>query len=97
MHIHVHIYREIHTHTGIHTDSYTHECTYTHTHICTCTHAFILKESEGMTQEVKGLAAKSEDLSSIPGIHVVEGENDSHKLSSDLGTWVVECKPTHAK
>lgn len=69
-----------------------------HTHTCTCTHAFILKlESEGMTQEVKGLAAKSEDLSSIPGIHMVEGENDSHRLSSALVTWVVECKPTHAK
>lgn len=31
-------------------------------------------------------AAKSNDLSSIPGTHIVEESDDSHKLSSDLHT-----------
>lgn len=39
----------------------------------------IVMELDGGTGEVapwvKGLASKSKDLSSIPGIHMVEGEN----------------------
>lgn len=31
-------------------------------------------------------AAKSNDLSSIPGTHIVEESDDSHKLPSDLHT-----------
>lgn len=34
-----------------------------------------------MAQKVKALAAKTEDLSSIPGTHKVEGRIDSHKLT----------------
>ena len=32
----------------------------------------------------KGTCANPNNLSSIPGTHMVEGENSSHKFSSDL-------------
>lgn len=35
---------------------------------------YIIRVSD-MTQWVKGLAARSDDLSSVPGTYAVEGEN----------------------
>lgn len=37
-----------------------------------------------MTQQVKSLALKHGSLSLILGTHIVEGESNSHRLSSDL-------------
>lgn len=37
-----------------------------------------------MAQQVGPLASKADDLSSIPRIHMVEGDNDSYKWSSGL-------------
>lgn len=45
-----------------------------------------------MAQRVKELAMKTDDLSSIIGAHVVEGEKtESLKVSSDLHTCIVVC------
>lgn len=49
------------------------------------------KDSE-MAQLVQGLVAEVGDLSLIPGIHLLEGEN-SRKLSADLSLCAVSrCK-----
>lgn len=37
-----------------------------------------------MAQQVKAIATKPEDWSLIPSIHVLGGENQLHKLSTDL-------------
>ena len=42
-----------------------------------------------MARQVKTLAAKPDDLSSIPRAHRVEGENQSPPLSSDLRVHTV--------
>jgi hypothetical protein len=42
-----------------------------------------------MTQQVKVLAAKPEDLSSIPETHTMEGEKQHLKVSSDLHTYIM--------
>lgn len=39
-----------------------------------------------MTQNVKVLTGNPKDLSSIPGTHVVKGEDTAYKSSSDLHT-----------
>lgn len=52
-----------------------------------------------MAQQVKAFTAKPEDLSSIPGTYMVEGEEDAWKLSSDVHThgmvYVPLCMYTH--
>lgn len=50
-----------------------------------------------MSPRVKAVVAKPEDLSSIPGTHMIE-EKNSHKFSSDLqiGTaWQMHATPTY--
>lgn len=47
-----------------------------------------------MTQSVKVLAVKPDELSSVSGISVVEGENHSQKLSFD-STYVPGHVCTH--
>lgn len=42
-------------------------------------------------QWVKVLIGKSDDLSSIPETHMIEEENDSNRLPSDLHTISIEC------
>lgn len=49
------------------------------------TRIMLLKELMGagkMAQYTRALAAKSDDLSSIPGTHVVEGENQIPQICS---------------
>lgn len=36
-----------------------------------------------IAQRVKAPSKKTDELGSSPGIHVIEGENSPHKLSSD--------------
>lgn len=43
-----------------------------------------------IAQPVKGLANKLDDLSSIPRVHMVEGEMQLHTLSSDLHMYDME-------
>lgn len=47
-------------------------------------------------QQAGVLATKPDDLGSIPGISMVEGEN-SHKLCSDAHTHVIACAHTYTK
>jgi len=42
-----------------------------------------------MAQWVKAIAAKSKDLSSIPGMHMVEGERNYYKSSSEYHSYTV--------
>lgn len=48
-----------------------------------------------MAQRIMVIATKLENLSSIPGIHMVKGHNRSHKLSSDFHTKTVANTHTH--
>lgn len=44
-----------------------------------------------MAEQVKWLAIESDDLRWLPGLHLVERENDSSKLSSDLHICTMAC------
>lgn len=53
-----------------------------------------------MAQRVVALAVNHVDLSSIPGAYLVEGENNSHRFSSDFHTHAMahmdySILPTH--
>lgn len=48
-----------------------------------------------MSQQVEELAAKLEDLSSIPRTHVGKRRTDSSMLSFDLHACTVECAHAH--
>lgn len=43
-----------------------------------------------VAQPIKALVNKLDHLSSIPGVHTVEGEMQLHKLSSDLHMYDME-------
>jgi hypothetical protein len=49
-----------------------------------------------MKAQQKAFAKKPDDLSSVPGSHMVEGTT-IHKLSSDLHTHTCKCTHTHKK
>lgn len=42
-------------------------------------------------QLIKMLVIKPDDQSSVPRIHMVEGENDSHKVFSDFHIHAIAC------
>lgn len=46
-----------------------------------------------MAQQVS--VAKPDDMSLIPGTHMMEGENGPQRLSSDLHMYHGMCVPTH--
>lgn len=44
-----------------------------------------------MVQKIKGLAAKLDDLSLLPGTHMMEGESQLYRLYSSLHTCTMAC------
>lgn len=51
----------------------------------------MLFDDDKMAQQVKVLTANPAGLSSIPETHVMDGETDSQKLSSDYHTSAGAC------